>query len=439
MVHHRANSRDFEPLCVEEDAQPQSPPHLAPPDAAAAAAAQRAQRHKWIAAAVVGWAVLMLFVRAHAARVAGATFSSQGSPLTRVAPAQAAAHNVGAAAGAPAGPRLPPLPADAATMRFLVFGDWGRQGKSNQAEVASSMGAVAEQLGVSFAVSTGDNVYERGITSASDPLWKATFTDVYSHPALADLPFYGVLGNHDWLSNVTAQVAPGGVHVADPRWIAHMSFAPQPAAARTMHWLGVDAGSAPTNASWTPLLSVVYIDTSPWVQEYRAAGNVMNWAGAGIVPPSPTAAQWQSWEDAQAQRLTAALAGCNSRWKMVVGHHPVYSYGGHKSQPEMQRLNAIMRSAGVAAYLNGHDHDLQLIRKPAGEPGGPLYVTSGAGSDTRDDVADPRDDTLLYSYGNAGFVAVELSWDTLRLHFYDRDGQRMFTHTQPWAVASSGR
>ena len=429
MVHQRVNSRDFEPLCVEEaGVQPQSPPHA--PDAAAAAAA-RAQRNKWLAAAVVGWVVLLLFVRARALQV---DVSKQG--LTSAAPLQVAAHSVGAAAGTPAGARLPPLPADAASMRFLVFGDWGRQGRFNQAEVAQSMGAVAEQLGVSFAVSTGDNVYDRGITSATDPLWKVTFTDMYAHPALAELPFYAVVGNHDWLSNVTAQVAPGGVRAADPRWTAHMSFAPQASAARTTHWLGVDAGATPANASWTPLLALVYVDTSPWVQEYRAAAGLMNWAAAGIVPPSPGAAQWQAWEDAQAARLTAALAGSNARWKMVVGHHPVYSYGGHHSQPELQRLNAIMRAAGVVAYLNGHDHDLQLIRKPAGEAG-PLYVTSGAGSDTRDDVSDPGDGTLLYSYGNAGFAAAELSWDTLRLHFYDRDGARMFTHTQPWAAATA--
>ena len=325
-------------------------------------------------------------------------------------------------------------------MRFLVFGDWGRQGRFNQAEVAASMGAVAEQLGVSFAVSTGDNVYDRGISSATDPLWKKTFSDVYSHPALAALPFYAVVGNHDWLSNVTAQVSAGGVRVSDPRWTAHMSFAPQPAAARTTHWLGVDAGAAPANASWTPLLALVYVDTSPWVQEYRAAANLMNWAAAGIVPPSPGAAQWQAWEDAQAARLTAALAGSNARWKVVVGHHPIYSYSVHSSQPELQRLNAIMRAAGVAAYLNGHDHDLQLIRKPGGaaDAATPLYVTSGAGSDTRDDVADPGDGTLLYSYGNAGFAAVELSWDTMRLHFYDRDGERLFTHTQPWVNTAAG-
>ena len=72
MVQQRAeDSRDFEPLCVEEEGavQPQSPPHADAAAAAVSAAAQRAQRNKWLAAAVVGWVVLLLFVRAqHAPR-----------------------------------------------------------------------------------------------------------------------------------------------------------------------------------------------------------------------------------------------------------------------------------------------------------------------------------------------------------------------------------
>jgi hypothetical protein len=356
MAPQRVDSRDFEQLAEEEDGHPQNPPAPRTSESgAAASAAARAQRNKWLAAAVIGWAVLLIFVRALVLVLL------RCARVVTLSCAQAAARNVGSAAAAPPSARMPPLPADAATMRFLVFGDWGRQGQSNQAEVAASMGAVAEQLGVSFAVSTGDNVYERGITSADDPLFKRTFTDVYTHPALAELPFYSVMGNHDWLSNVSAQVSPLGVRAGDARWTAHMSWANSASAARTLHWLGVDEGSAPANASRTPLLSLVYIDTSPWVQEYRGSPGLMNWPAAGIVPPSPSAAAWQTWEDAQAARLTAALASSNARWKMVVGHHPVYSYGGHNSQAELQRLNAIMRSAGVVAYLNGHDHDLQCV------------------------------------------------------------------------------
>ena len=60
----RVNSRDFEQL-AEEDGHPQSqsPPAPRTSESGAAAAAARAQRNKWLAAAVVGWAVLLIFVR----------------------------------------------------------------------------------------------------------------------------------------------------------------------------------------------------------------------------------------------------------------------------------------------------------------------------------------------------------------------------------------
>lgn len=97
----------------------------------------------------------------------------------------------------------------------------------------------------------------------------------------------------------------------------------------------------------------------------------MDWAGAGIVssdadPASITGLEeWQAWEDAQVSRLDEALGACGSRWSIVVGHHPVYSYStDHGSTKELSRLNDVMRAHGVAAYLNGHDHNLQACFVP---------------------------------------------------------------------------
>ena len=274
--------------------------------------------------------------------------------------------------------------------------------------------------------------YSRGLHFHFAARRDATFSRVYTHPALA-LPWYAAMGNHDWYApgNVSAQVDPA-LRRRDSRWV------------------GLQAGTRSFYASpgdATPLLTLVFVDTSPWLLSYRAKAGAMDWAQGGIVGLAGAAYDslagrlaWAAWEDAASAALEAQLQASTARWQIVVGHHPIYSYAGrHGSTTELTRLNGILRRGGAHAYLNGHDHDLQLIRKPAGEAG-PLYVTSGAGSDTRDDVADPGDGTLLYSYGNAGFAAAELSWDTLRLHFYDRDGARMFTHTQPWAAAApSGR
>jgi tartrate-resistant acid phosphatase type 5 len=320
--------------------------------------------------------------------------------------------------------------------------------------VASSLGDVAAAIGASFVLSTGDNVYEAGISSATDPLWAATFTNVYTHAALSDVPFFSVLGNHDWLGNVTAQVhptrgvccvAPAGGNGAnarvDGRWRAGMSFQASPSRSRSDHWAGIRAGSA--SSVNPPLLSLVYVDTSPWVSEYRALTS-MDWAAAGLIPRTAaapgtpaSAAAWAAWEDAQVNRLTAALAASDARWKIVVGHHAIHSYGEHGSQPELARLDAALRAGGAVAYVNGHDHDLQLIQPDvaaAAAPLGPVYLTSGAGSATRGDVAAPGSNgTLLHSWSGCGFHAIEVGWDTLRIHAHDGvSGKRLFTHARAW-------
>lgn len=116
-------------------------------------------------------------------------------------------------------PSVVQAPQPATSLTFMVIGDWGRQGGPfNQTgsgvweglEVAASLGAVAARVGAAFVVSTGDNVYSadanlttptwkttapvhgNGIANVADPFWKATFTNVYTHPAL-QCPWYAVV------------------------------------------------------------------------------------------------------------------------------------------------------------------------------------------------------------------------------------------------------
>jgi hypothetical protein len=95
--------------------------------------------------------------------------------------------------GAP--PPTQPLTPASPLLSFLVVGDWGRQGAYNGTRVAAAMGAVATRLRPRFVLSTGDNIYEQGMRNVSDPLFDATFSRVFTHPALA-LPWYLAMGNH---------------------------------------------------------------------------------------------------------------------------------------------------------------------------------------------------------------------------------------------------
>src|SRR5271163_3628741 len=78
-------------------------------------------------------------------------------------------------------------------LNFLVFGDWGRQGEQDQVEVADKMAKAAKEIDAKFVISVGDNFYENGVASVSDPHWRKSFEDVYHHEPL-QVPWHCILG-----------------------------------------------------------------------------------------------------------------------------------------------------------------------------------------------------------------------------------------------------
>ena len=52
---------------------------------------------------------------------------------------------------------------------FYTFGDWGRNGKYGQKELADMMNKAAMKVEPEFIVSTGDNFYHNGVASIHDP------------------------------------------------------------------------------------------------------------------------------------------------------------------------------------------------------------------------------------------------------------------------------
>lgn len=81
-------------------------------------------------------------------------------------------------AAAPCTPAPPPAPP------CSQIGDWGRQGNSHQLQTAHMMADVAGCMQPAFIISTGDNFYDHGLTSATDPQIQASWRDVYSAPSL---------------------------------------------------------------------------------------------------------------------------------------------------------------------------------------------------------------------------------------------------------------
>ena len=82
-------------------------------------------------------------------------------------------------------------PAPEKVWRFLVIGDWGRDGREDQRRTALAMEQVAREKRTECVISTSDNFYHWGVWSDTDYRWKCCFENVYS-PDLGN--WYSVLG-----------------------------------------------------------------------------------------------------------------------------------------------------------------------------------------------------------------------------------------------------
>lgn len=272
----------------------------------------------------------------------------------------------------PAQARQPDLP-------FVVIGDWGRAGAHEQRAVGVTMGRTAAAISSRFTVNVGDNFYENGVDSVDDPQWVESFEAIYADPALST-PWHSILGNHDYRGNVEAQLRYKG----SERWRMPGRF----------------YARSECLADGT-LVDFFHIDTSPFVVGYRGTK-------VRIEGQNPSAQL--SW-------LDRALGASVAAWRIVVGHHPVFTaVGGKHDTPELiAQLFPLLKRHGVQAYMGGYVHNLQEVNIDSIR-----FITSGAGSKLGKVRSMERPGFAVERHG---FVVAGLSRDTLSLRYIDVDGR----------------
>lgn len=128
--------------------------------------------------------------------------------------------------------------------------------------------------------------------------------------------------------------------------------------------------------------------------------------------------QWlDTGSDAREQLdwLTMVLGASKADWKIVVGHHPVFSGGQHGNTDQLiAGVKPLLERYGVHAYINGHDHDLQHI-----QVGEVHYLTSGTGAEVRDTKAI---DGTVFCASKLGFLSATLNKNEARMKFVGDDG-----------------
>ena len=213
-----------------------------------------------------------------------------------------------------------PETAEAPLLRFAAIADTG-VGSRDQYAVAKAMFQTYKQKPFPFVLMAGDNIYPYGEIS----LAKSYFEEPYAPLLSQDVKFYAALGNHDIIktNNGLDQINYQLFNMSD----RYYSFKKGNTSEGTVEFFAIN-----TN------------DNATWEEQLR-------------------------WLDQQ-------LADSTAPWKIVFGHHPLYSSGRHGSNAELEaKLAPVFAKHKVPLYLCGHDHGYERFVPIAGT----TYIVNGGG------------------------------------------------------------
>eukprot|EP01068_Selenidium_serpulae_P007911 Selendium_serpulae@DN4838_c0_g1_i2.p1 len=292
-------------------------------------------------------------------------------------------------------------------MTFLTIGDWGKNGPP-QTDVADAMAEVAARKNVSYVINVGDSFYELGVKDIHDDAWTTIFDNVYHQDSL-QVPWYSVLGNHDWYRNAGAQIEKFRYDAQKlPRWVMPSFYF------FTQHSIPATT----TGTSDDIIVATIYIDT--WITTLPYLCGIYEFERLDQL----------KWLDAILKQAQAS-----ADWIFVVGHHPVYSSGMHGDTGDLKReMLPMMRKYGVDVYFSGHDHHLEALEDDVNdyEPGlvreNPmLFILSGAGAKNRDLKEIHKNS--LFATPDYGFTFHNLTRTTFYTEYIDDTMLSRFTIT----------
>ena len=118
--------------------------------------------------------------------------------------------------------------------------------------------------------------------------------------------------------------------------------------------------------------------------------------------------------EAQLRWLTQELDRSRATWKVVYGHHPIYSHGQHgDNNQKIRQLLPVLRDR-ADVYIAGHDHDMQHL-KPEGRV---HFFVAGSAGKLRPIAPGPRS---LFARSAHGFAVIDADRLTLTVKFVETD------------------
>lgn len=240
--------------------------------------------------------------------------------------------------------------------RFVAFGDWGA-GTPFQKAVAAQLNREFVLHPFDAVLLLGDNFYPDGNVAKYGQRY---FTDMYPELINAGVRFIVALGNHDTIFG----------HQED-----QIRFFKMPG-----HYYAVQK----------PGIEFLVIDTN-------------NFAKSKV----------------QQQWLIKTLDASKSPWKVVIGHHPIYSSGEHGMNVGLkQTLEPILIKSHTDLYLAGHDHDYERFSPIQGVQ----HIVSGGGGAYLRNFETNLPASVIRVKANH-FLAFELSGLVLKMRAIDKTGK----------------
>jgi predicted MPP superfamily phosphohydrolase len=246
------------------------------------------------------------------------------------------------------------------TIRFAVIGDWGT-GTDDADGVARQMFSSHKRTPFNFVIAAGDNIYPNG----SGRYFRKHFEQPFAQLLSDRVNFYAVLGNHD-----VEQGRQDQCHYP----LFNM-------AGRNYYTVKQGGG----------LLELFMLDTT-------------------------------DFDAPQAAWLEQALSASESRWKIAVFHHPIYS-SGHKHGSDLRlrkKLEPLLLKYKVNAVFSGHDHIYERTRLQQGIQ----YFVTGAGGKTRRGEVDLKSPIRQVSYDEDNhFMLIEVNARQIRFQAVNETGK----------------
>ncbi|MEH2071942.1 MAG: metallophosphoesterase [Nostoc sp.] len=234
-------------------------------------------------------------------------------------------------------------------LRFVSVADTGT-GAKGQYAVAGAMNFYHKQNPYDLVVLAGDNIYNNGEIEKIS----AVFERPYQALLKQGVKFQACLGNHDIRTeNGEPQLKYVGFNMNGRRYYTFRRG--------TVQFFALDTNS---NADWQ---------------------NQLTW-------------------------LEKELSRSNAAWKVVYGHHPIYSSGQYGSNPDfIKTFTPLFQKYGVQLYINGHEHNYERTRAIDGT----TYLICGAGAGNR---LVGRSQWTEYSTSDLSFAAYEVYPDRIEVN-----------------------